>query len=227
MTEILPAIMPQSLNDIERKVTPFVDKARTVQIDIMDGVFTKHATWPYRSDDDSFSLIESEQEGMPFWDDVDYEIDAMVADPQKEFAKLVKIGPTRMVFHIESLSDSIAFFESIEPYYLETIEFGIALNTTTPIETIFPLIDGAYVKFVQCMGIEKIGYQGNPFDERVLTQMNALLEKYPDLIISVDGSVNEDTAERLVNAGASRLVIGSALMNATDPISEFDYFKSL
>lgn len=35
-------------------------------------------------------------------------------------------------------------------------------------------------------------------------------------IIEVDGGINKDTAERVVEAGASLLVAGSAIFNAPD-----------
>ena len=39
------------------------------------------------------------------------------------------------------------------------------------------------------MGIEHIGFQGQDFDDRVLEQIKTLREKFPDLIISVDGEL--------------------------------------
>ena len=53
-------------------------------------------------------------------------------------------------------------------------------------------------------GIEKVGFQGEAFDERVLKQIIDLRLKYPELIISVDGAVNEETAPKLLEAGANR-----------------------
>ena len=110
-------------------------------------------------------------------------------------------------------------------YTRENVEIGVALNTTTPIETIKPII--SKVDFIQCMGIEKIGYQGEPFDERVLEQISELRKIYPELIISVDGSVNETTAPLLVKAGANRLVVGSAIMNSYDVRETIREFESL
>jgi len=79
------------------------------------------------------------------------------------------------------------------------------------------------------MGIEHIGFQGEPFNEKVIEQIKNLKEKYPDLIISVDGSVNENTAPLLVEAGATRLIIGSALNESYDveeTIREFEELDS-
>ena len=66
------------------------------------------------------------------------------------------------------------------------------------------------------MGIAKIGYQGEPFDERAPEQINQLRVKYPNLAISVDGGVSLETAPLLKAAGANRLVAGSAIFGASD-----------
>jgi ribulose-phosphate 3-epimerase len=113
--------------------------------------------------------------------------------------------------------------ESLDPYFKDNLEIGIAINTTTDIKKLEPFIN--FVDFVQCMGIEKIGYQDEPFDERVLKQIKDLRLKYPELKISVDGSVNENTASLLIKAGADRLVIGSLLLQSYDikeTIKEFE-----
>ena len=96
-------------------MTEVVGLASVVQIDICDGVFVKNSTWPYAGrmgafTDASWRTIESEQEGMPYWDSLDIELDLMVADPKEALLKLIKIGPTRMVFHYGSLgTDPVAF----------------------------------------------------------------------------------------------------------------------
>jgi ribulose-phosphate 3-epimerase len=77
------------------------------------------------------------------------------------------------------------------------------------------------------MAIARIGYQGEPFDERCISNIMALKEKFVDLIISVDGGVNLETAPRLVDAGAERLVAGSAIFNTDDIIDTIEQFKSL
>ena len=226
MPEIIPAIMPKKFSDIEWSVGQVVGAVKMVQLDIMDGKFVKNTSWPYGVDDAaSFAKVLNEEQGMPFWDEIDYELDLMIADADKEFEKLMKLAPKRVVFHIEAIPDFGAFISNLDPYFKEHIEIGLAINTTTPIETIEAYI--ADIRFVQCMGIEKIGYQGNPFDERVLDRIAALREKYPTLTISVDGAVDLETAPLLLDAGADRLVIGSAIFKSDDIRGMIQEFKSL
>jgi pentose-5-phosphate-3-epimerase len=75
------------------------------------------------------------------------------------------------------------------------------------------------INWVQCMGIEKIGFQAQPFDARVLENIKKIKEMYPSILVSVDGGVNLNTAAQLVEAGADRLVVGSALFTS-DSISD-------
>lgn len=217
MTEIIPAVLAKDFNDLRQKIANVVNVAHIVQIDICDGKFVESKSWPMDRDDaESVALILGEQEGLPYWDNLDFEFDLMVKDAIKQFDFFVRLGAKRIVFHLEAEDEKELkeFIDSMDPYTRETLEIGVAINTNTPAEKVFPFINS--IDFVQCMGIEHIGFQGEPFDERVLTQIKEIKSKYSDIIISVDGSVNEETAPLLVEAGASRLVAGSVLMKSFD-----------
>jgi ribulose-phosphate 3-epimerase len=217
MTEVIPAVLAKDINDLRQKIANVVNVSHIVQIDMCDGKFVSSSSWPMqRGDMESTTIILDEEEGMPYWENLDFEFDLMVKDAIKQFDFFVRLGAKRIIFHLEAEDEKELkdFIDSIDLYTRENLDIGIAINTTTPIEKLFPFINS--IDFVQCMGIEHIGFQGEAFDTRVLSQIKELKDKYPDLIISVDGSVNEDTAPLLVEAGASRLVVGSALMRSFD-----------
>ncbi len=77
------------------------------------------------------------------------------------------------------------------------------------------------------MGIQKIGYQGQTFDPSTPARVKELVTLYPNLDIEVDGGVAEATIPSLVAAGASRLVVGSAISKAPDPQSAYQKLLSL
>ncbi|MEI7689108.1 MAG: hypothetical protein WCI91_02885 [Candidatus Nomurabacteria bacterium] len=216
MTEVIPAVLAKDINDLRQKIANVVNVSHIVQIDMCDGNFVPSSSWPMQRDDIESTAMILEEEGMPYWENLDFEFDLMVKDAIKQFDFFVRLGAKRIIFHIEAEDEKELkdFINSIDLYTRENLEIGIALNTTTSIEKVLPFINS--IDFVQCMGVEHIGFQGEAFDERVLSQIKELKDKYPDLIISVDGSVNENTAPLLVEAGASRLVIGSALMRSFD-----------
>ncbi|NCU28143.1 MAG: hypothetical protein EOM85_00500 [Candidatus Moranbacteria bacterium] len=217
MTEVIPAIIAKDYKELKEKLALFKDFTKVVQIDVCDGNFVDSISWPMQSNDrESLSSILDEEEGMPYWTDVDYEFDLMVRNAREHFDLFIQLGAKRIVFHLEAENEDEFrdFLESIDPYIRDNTEIGIAINTSTDISKLDKFIN--LIDFVQCMGIENIGHQGEPFDERVLTQISSIHSKYPELKISVDGSVNEETAPSLVRSGASRLVIGSALIGSYD-----------
>lgn len=225
MREIIPAIMPSDYDDLRDKVRKVRDHVELVQVDIMDGKFVASQSWPYNSGgtkgDKEFSSLMAQEEGLPYWDQVDYEFDLMIQEPEKHIDEWLPLGASRLIFHIESILDKDHFFrgdlfdkESRSIGDDTVVEIGLAINPDTPLSEIEPYIP--QVDFVQVMGIAKIGFQGQPFDERALSHINQLRVKYPELIISVDGAVNDDSIKLFESAGADRFVSGSRIYSAED-----------
>lgn len=228
MTEITPAILVNDFSELNEKLAKFVNVTTTVQIDICDGNFVPSISWPMQpGDKSSIERVLDEEDGLPYWNSLDFEFDLMVLNAHKQFDFFARLGAKRIIFHLEAETetDFKEFLESLDPYFKDNIDIGLAINTTTDISKVDPFIN--HIDFVQCMGIENIGFQGEPFDERVLDQIKKLKIKYPELKISVDGSVNENTAPLLIEAGADRLVIGSALLQSFDVRETYRYFESL
>lgn len=228
MIEVIPAILAENFEELKENLASFKNFTKMVQIDVCDGQFVKTISWPMNTNDqESLSTILEGEEGMPFWTDLDYEFDLMIKNAHEQFDIFVQLGAKRIVFHLESENEDTFkdFLESIDPYTRDNIEIGLAINTTTGVDKIENYIN--HVDFIQCMGIEHIGYQGQPFDERVLNQISTIHKKYPEITISVDGSVNENTAQALVDCGVKRLVIGSALTKTYDVEDKISFFENL
>ena len=222
MIEIIPAIMPKSYEDLAEKMGLFAGVVPLIQLDIMDGKFVHARTWPFHPGDQHFVNITTEGEGMPEWEFIDFEADLMVENPEEVVGKWVTAGARRIIVHVESITD----FETIRNNVPQgLVELGLALNTTTPFESIEPYLEN--VDFVQCMGIEKIGLQGEAFDERVLEHVHKIRTRYPELPISIDGSVNFETARTLADAGATRLVSGSTILKSGDVSNTIEDLRNL
>jgi ribulose-phosphate 3-epimerase len=225
MTEIIPAIMPKNYDDLVEKMGLFAGVVPLIQLDIMDNKFVKARTWPYNPGDsqfDRFAKIIAEEEGMPEWDTLDFEVDLMIENPEAEVSKWITAGASRIIVHVEGMKD----FETIRASVPEgMIELGLAINTTTPLSAVEPYLDR--IDFVQCMGIAQIGFQGQPFDERVLDHVRAIRALRPQMPISIDGAVSPDTAKRLVEVGATRLVSGSAILKSADVSNAIEMMRDL
>jgi ribulose-phosphate 3-epimerase len=221
MIEVIPAILPQNFSELDEKMTLMKGAVPLVQIDVCDGKFVPSQSWPYKKHDENFEAILHEERGMPCWEDLEFEMDLMIKEPEREVLQWIAVGASRIIIHIESTENIQKCIDELR----DLVEIGLAINVETPIEKLAPFID--QVQFVQCMGIAKIGFQGQPFDERVLGKISELRNSYPELIISVDGGVNLETAPRLVAAGATRLVSGSAIFESDNFVETIEKMESL
>lgn len=219
--EIIPAILPMDFEELEEKISLMSGFVKTVQIDVCDGQFVPNATWPYRKSDDNFDRLVKEEIGMPNWQDLNFEIDLMANNVKERVEEWVRAGASRIIIHIESKGYDKDVITSLNG----RVEVGLALNEETPVENIIPYRES--INFVQLMGIDRMGFQNQPFDDKVVGRIREVRLKYPGLPISIDGGVSLENAQQLIDAGADRLVIGSAIFAAENPIDAVEKFKRL
>lgn len=209
--EIIPACMPERFDDIEISAAPMRNLAKTIQLDLMDGKYVPETTWPFFYEDDyNLRDIKNEDLGLPYWEELNYELDLMVSRPEERLDDWFSLGATRIIFHYASVYD----WEKIKNISFDKRDFtkiGLAVTIHDVYTDYKSLISDGVVDFVQVMGIEHIGYMGEPFDEHCLDIIEQLKLDFPELVISVDGGVSLYTLNDLVNAGAERFVSGSAI----------------
>jgi len=233
MAEIIPAILPKSYVELEEKLELIAAHAPFIQIDVCDGGYTSSRTWPYLKGDhdDIFQDIIEQNRALPYWEETDFEFDLMTKDAYGKIPDFISAGASRIVVHRASLSEEELegilndFGKKSEELGPFDIALGVALDSTASADDVASFVDS--IHFVQVMGIAKVGHQGQPFDPRCLALIAALRQKHPDLAISVDGGVNLETAKALIEAGATRLVVGSALFSSHNILETLGQFKSL
>lgn len=221
MVEIIPAILEKDWEEVENKLNLVEGLTPYVQIDITDGNLTPEASW-----DNAEQLKFFMDNNRPSFS---VEIDLMTTDQELQIQQWVGAGASRLIFHFEALSSPGVIFEILEGLEMEMpdakkVEVGFALNVTTPIEDVYPWLDK--INLVQLMGIDKIGFQGQPFDERVLDNIKALRKKSPNTIISIDGGVNFESAPKLIKAGANILISGSSIFKKGDILENIEKLQN-
>ncbi len=231
MSEIIPAILEKNFGEIKNKLTALRGQVKCVHIDICDGVEVPNQTWPFSSggfDDYDFKKIINEEEGVPFWDEFDFEFDLMVADAVENFDLYMKLGPKRMIFHLvegQDLKEFENFLEGLDMYIRDNMEIGVAFKPSDDMSLISKLSHKA--DFLHCMGSDKIGFQGEKFSLKALENIKLLKKNLPGLEISVDIGVTLENADNILSAGADRLIVGSSIWKSGDPIGTLQAFQSL
>lgn len=234
MVEIIPAIIPKTFSELNQKLEMVAGILPLVQVDIMDGTLTKEKSWPnITNPDPDFVKIMREEEGFPFWEELEFEFHLMVSDPNQYIQQWISAGAKRIVVHYESFGSvekALSFITMFQDQFgangsLIGTELGLAINMDTEVSVFDSLIE--HVDYVQFMSIDHDGRQGEPFNESVLDKITALRKKFPDIPISVDGGVNLENAPKLIESGVDRLVVGSALFDSDDILQTIEKFEDL
>lgn len=213
MVEVIPAILAPTLSEVESSLALVRGIAKTVQLDVCDGTFVPARTWPMHEPDKSeFEAMVRGESHLPFSNEFSFEVDLMVVHPEEELPKWAALGVRRAVFHLDAPHD----FEVLHTNAEKTdIALGVAILPGTQVSRLESYMP--YIAYVQVMGIEKVGAQGQPFSQAALATISELKAAYPDVTIQVDGGVSDISAPLLRAAGVDRLVSGSYVLHATDP----------
>lgn len=226
--KIIPAILPQSYRAVESGVEKVKDVVDTVQIDFVDGYFAPNKTWWFNGKDRGIlDAILREENGLPFWQSVNYEFDLMVKDPLQHIDTFIALGPSKIIFHLESLKteETIHYFETLPEIVRETVKFGIAIGIETDPALLTPYLH--FIESIQCMGIAQVGFQGQAFDERVFAQIKKVRELYPEKTVAVDGAITDKNIETLTTMGVTEFAVGSHIFQNINPHGTIKTLKQL
>lgn len=223
MTEVIPAIIPFSKKQLEEEIDLVSGFAKVVQIDISDGKFTGVSTWPYNGKDESFfEELKSEDTGWPRWEKISIELHLMVENPEEVLEDWIHTGISAIIVHIEAVSDMEKIIEQCRTY---EVALGLAIKPKTDIKLLEPYV--GEIDFIQCMGSDSLGKHGVELEKKAVDMIKELHNLYPERIIGIDIGVNENTAEELVLAGATKLISGSAILHSESPGDVFNHLKSI
>ena len=103
---------------------------------------------------------------------------------------------------------------------------GVVLNPSTPIESLEWILE--YVDYVLIMGVNP-GFGGQMFIPNTLNKIKSLRKQIQDrnleVLIEVDGGVNENTIAEISAAGVDIFVAGSAVFGSKDYQKTIQIFR--
>ncbi|XP_057491547.1 ribulose-phosphate 3-epimerase, cytoplasmic isoform [Actinidia eriantha] len=139
----------------------------------------------------------------------------MVTNPLDYVEPLGKAGASGFTFHVEVSKEN--WQELVQQIRSKGMTPGVALKPGTPVEEVYPLLDGENpVEMVLVMTVEP-GFGGQKFIPEMMDKVRALRKKYPSLDIEVDGGLGASTIDMAASAGANCIVAGSSVFGAAEP----------
>lgn len=197
---ILPSLLMCDFGDLKGEIGRLeAAGARVLHLDVMDGHFVPNLTY-----------------GMPIvaacrrLTDIPLDVHVMISDPEKYAEAFAEAGADMVTFHVEAVDNPGRVVEKIKSL---GIGAGIALNPKTPLGAVEPFVGDCDLALVMSVAA---GFGGQDFDPVALEKLRTLKAQHPDLLLEVDGGVNEKTIGSCRDAGADLFVVGSGIFRRDD-----------
>lgn len=208
MFEIIPGILEKEWVEIERKINlvrsfaTASNAAPAIHIDIIDGKFAPNSTF---LDPTPFAQYTKE---------LTFELHMMVENPIQYLKPFADAGFRRFLGHVEQMPDQEEFVAQGQLLG----EVGLAIDGPTSFDSIkVPYSD---LDCILVMTI-KAGKSGQAFTQEYLKKVEMLRSAQHDMIVEVDGGINDKTILEAKNAGATRFVANSFVFNNQDPQRQY------
>lgn len=143
--------------------------------------------------------------------DMPFDVHLMLLHPKRYIEKFAQAGADIVTFHVECADDVAETIAQIERCGMKP---GLSVKPGTPAEALFPYLDRLYMTLV--MTVEP-GFGGQKLMPEPLKKIRELKQRFPHILVEVDGGVNLETAPQCREAGADVLVAGTAVFGAERP----------
>lgn len=176
-----------------------------VHVDVMDGHFVPNLTFGPKLVSDLHKATR-----LPL------DVHLMIERPDDWVDRYVDAGAAYVVVHVEAARAVSATLARIRA---RGAKAGITLNPDTPIEAILPYLGEVDLALVMSV---KPGFGGQKFIDSALGKLQRLRKEIDaqrlPVELEVDGGVKLDNVRRVIGAGASVVVAGSAVFEAPEGV---------
>jgi len=176
-----------------------------VHVDVMDGHFVPNLTFGPKMVADLHRATR-----LPL------DVHLMIERPDDWVDRYVDAGAAYVVVHVEAAREVSATLARIRT---RGAKAGITLNPDTLVEAILPYL--AEVDLALVMSVNP-GFGGQNFIESAIGKLQRLRKEIDSrrlaVELEVDGGVKLDNVRRVIQAGASVIVAGSAVFESPDGV---------
>jgi ribulose-phosphate 3-epimerase len=198
---VVPSLLLCDFGQLRRQVERLeAAGVRALHLDVMDGHFVPNLSY-------GLPLVEAFH-GMTH---LPLDVHLMISNPAEYIDRYAAAGTSGMTIHLEAAPDPRPLLRRIRELGLSA---GLAINPATPVERVADILDECDLVLVMSVSP---GFGGQVFESSALDKLRWLRGRVrSDVLLEVDGGVNERTIGACAEAGAHVMVVGSAVLKQND-----------
>ena len=198
---ISPSILSADFVNLERDIKRVEEAgADWLHIDVMDGHFVPNITI-------GVPVVKSIKKVSS----IPLDVHLMIENPEQYIEAFKNAGADIITFHYEAVEDVFAVINLIKSY---GVKAGLSIKPQTPTEDILEFLPD--LDLVLIMTVEP-GFGGQKFMHDCAQKISEIKQNASDdLIIQVDGGINNITGHICTSLGANSLVAGNYIYGHND-----------
>jgi ribulose-phosphate 3-epimerase len=214
-TIIAPSILAADFGNLQRDIEMVnASEAGWIHVDVMDGMFVPNISL-------GFPVMNAVKKNAK----KPLDVHLMIVDPDRYLKNFRDAGADGIIVHYEACPNLHRTVQYIKELGCRA---AVALNPHTPVALLEDII--ADLDQVLIMSVNP-GFGGQKFIANTYKKLHDLKElsakRNVDLLIEVDGGVDESNVAQLAGAGANVFVAGNAVFSAADPSGMITKLKNL
>jgi ribulose-phosphate 3-epimerase len=214
-TIIAPSILAADFGNLQRDIEMVnASEAGWIHVDVMDGMFVPNISL-------GFPVMNAVKKNAK----KPLDVHLMIVDPDRYLKNFRDAGADGIIVHYEACPNLHRTVQYIKELGCRA---AVALNPHTPVALLEDII--ADLDQVLIMSVNP-GFGGQKFIANTYKKLHDLKElsakRNVDLLIEVDGGVDESNIAQLAGAGANVFVAGNAVFSAADPSGMITKLKNL